>query len=95
MSKVAVYPFDIRIEVIREGFRSRRYGTPEAIKCVGGVPVAHEPLVIDDSLLGREVTPRMTDLDLRKLDMGPGVLKHPRKRGPKPSGPTERGIRGG
>jgi hypothetical protein len=74
MSEVTVYPFNIRIEVIREGLRSRRYGIPEAIKRVGGVTVPHEPLVIDDSLLGREV-PGMTDLDFQKPDSVCGYSK--------------------
>jgi hypothetical protein len=74
MSEVTVYPFNIRIEVINEGLRSRRYGIPDAIKRVGGVTATHEPLVIDDSLLGREV-PGMTDLDFQTPDTAYGYSK--------------------
>jgi hypothetical protein len=74
MSKVTVYPFDIRIEVIDEGLRSRRFGVPDAINRVGGVTVTHEPLLIDDSLLGKEV-PGMTDLDFQAPDTAYGYSK--------------------
>jgi hypothetical protein len=74
MSEVTVYPFNIRIEVINEGLRWRRYGIPDAIKRVGGVTVTHEPLLIDDSLLGSEV-PSMTDLDFQKADTAYGYSK--------------------